>query len=65
MLRRINGKFTMGKFKSILSSYSFALNQFSLSILRFRSRYVADLAVAMVFFFYFKLNVIDAHSNTP
>jgi hypothetical protein len=50
MLLHINGKFTVGRLKSSLLSYSFVLIRSSLSISRCRSRYEADLAVAVVSF---------------
>ena len=50
MLLHINGKFTMGKLKSSLLSYSFALNRPSLSISWCRSRYEADVSVSVVSF---------------
>jgi hypothetical protein len=50
MVLRIQGKFTMGKLKSSLVSYSLVLNRSSLSISRRRLRYEADLYVFVVSF---------------
>jgi hypothetical protein len=50
MLLHMNGKFTMGKFKSSLLSLSFVLNRPSLSISRCRPMYEADVSVSVVSF---------------
>jgi hypothetical protein len=50
MLLHINGKFTMGKLKSSLMSYSFVLDLLSLSMLRCRSRHKVELSVFVISF---------------
>ena len=50
MLLHINGKFTMGKLKSSLLSYSLALNRSPISISRCMSMYDADLIVYVLSF---------------
>ena len=53
MLLLRNGKFTIGKLKSSLLSYSFVFNGPSLSISRCKSRYEADLTVSVSIYRWF------------